>query len=191
MRCSNCGKETPFSGKVCHWCNNDKSKDQKTFSIIMVIVIIAFFLIWKCSCNKSENDNNINNLETNSTTEYNNNDSINQETTSKEPTLDDLFEVYNYMYSKGTVLKAETNVLFVNGKNDELQITIDMPDGETHEFYLTDKVSLGIVKGIDSYTYTSDSNEQINIFFKNGREMMGMTSGKESFVFMNTPDYKE
>lgn len=191
MRCSNCGKETPFGGKVCHWCGNDKSKDQKTYSIIMVIVIIAFFLIWKCSCNNSENDNNIDNVKNNSNTEYNNYDSINQETISQEPKLDDLFEVYNYMYSKETVIKAETNVLFVNGNSDELQITIDMPNGETHELYLTNKVSLGNTKGIDSYTYTSDSNEKINIFFKNGREMMGMTSGKESFVFMNTPNYKE
>ncbi len=28
MRRSNCGKETPFSGKVCHWCGADKSKEQ-------------------------------------------------------------------------------------------------------------------------------------------------------------------
>ena len=50
MRCSNCGKETPFSGKVCHWCNNDKSKDQQTHSKIVVIsIIIVLFLFWKCS----------------------------------------------------------------------------------------------------------------------------------------------
>jgi hypothetical protein len=110
-------------------------------------------------------------------------------TEKSEPTLDELFEVYRYMYSKGTVLNAETNVLFVDGKNDELQITIDMPDGQTHELYLTDKISLGVIKGIDSYMYTSDANEQINIYFKNGRERMGLTSGKESFVFMNTPNY--
>jgi hypothetical protein len=28
MRCSNCGKEIPFGGKVCQWCGADKSKDQ-------------------------------------------------------------------------------------------------------------------------------------------------------------------
>ena len=56
MRCSNCGKETPFTGKVCHWCNNDKSKDQKTHSIAFVVVIILFFLIWKCSCSESNED---------------------------------------------------------------------------------------------------------------------------------------
>jgi len=57
MRCSNCGKETPFSGKVCHWCNNDKSKDQKTHSIIFIIVIFIFLLFWKCSCNESKSTN--------------------------------------------------------------------------------------------------------------------------------------
>lgn len=39
-----------------------------------------------------------------------------------EPTLDEQFEVYHYVYSKGNVVEAETNVLFVDGKNDELQI---------------------------------------------------------------------
>lgn len=108
-----------------------------------------------------------------------------------EPTLDEIFEVYHYIYSKGNVVKAETNVLFVDGKNDELQITVDMPNGETYEYNLTDKVSLGILKGLDTYLYTSDENEKINVFFKNAREMIGMTSGSESFVFMNTPNYKE
>lgn len=28
MRCSNCGKDVPFAGKVCPWCHVDKSKDQ-------------------------------------------------------------------------------------------------------------------------------------------------------------------
>lgn len=111
-------------------------------------------------------------------------------TEKSEPTLDDLFEVYHYIYSKGNTVKAETNVLFVDGKNDELQITIDMPDGKMYEYNLTDKVSLGVVKGLDSYLYTSDENDKINVFFKNGREMMGMKAGSESFVFMNTPNYK-
>jgi hypothetical protein len=111
-------------------------------------------------------------------------------TEKSEPTLDDLFEVYHYIYSKGNVVKAETNVLFVDGKNDELQITVDMPNGKTYEYNLTDKVSLGVLKGLDSYLYISDENDKINVFFKNGREMMGMTAGSESFVFMNTPNYK-
>lgn len=59
MRCSNCGKETPFSGKVCNWCGNDKSKDQKTHSIAFIVVIILFFLVWKCSCSKTEEEKSI------------------------------------------------------------------------------------------------------------------------------------
>ena len=46
MRCSNCGKETPFTGKVCHWCNNDKSKDQQLYSKFMAVFIIVIFIIW-------------------------------------------------------------------------------------------------------------------------------------------------
>lgn len=29
MRCSNCGKDIPFTGKVCPWCHTDKSGDQR------------------------------------------------------------------------------------------------------------------------------------------------------------------
>lgn len=36
-----------------------------------------------------------------------------------------------------------------------------------------------------------DALEKINIFFKHGRKMMDMVSGKVDFVFMNTPNYKE
>jgi len=28
MDCSNCGKDIPYSGKVCPYCNADKSEDQ-------------------------------------------------------------------------------------------------------------------------------------------------------------------
>jgi cytochrome c biogenesis protein CcdA len=28
MRCSNCGKNIPFKGNICPYCNCDKSKDQ-------------------------------------------------------------------------------------------------------------------------------------------------------------------
>ncbi|MDP7739616.1 hypothetical protein [Mycobacterium paragordonae] len=28
MRCSNCGKDIPFSGKVCPYCHVDKGGDQ-------------------------------------------------------------------------------------------------------------------------------------------------------------------
>ncbi len=29
MRCSGCGKDIPFNGKVCPYCQRDKSKDQQ------------------------------------------------------------------------------------------------------------------------------------------------------------------
>ncbi len=109
-----------------------------------------------------------------------------------EPTLDEQFEVYNYIYSNGNVTKAEVNVLFVDGKKDELQIIIDSPDGQSVEINLIDPVSLGVIKGMDSYIYTStsDNNKKVNVFFHNGRKMMGMTMNNQSVVFMNTPNYK-
>lgn len=60
MRCSNCGKETPFSGNVCHWCNNNKSKDQEThmkIGCVAVIIVFILFLFFKCSCNESKSTN--------------------------------------------------------------------------------------------------------------------------------------
>lgn len=110
-----------------------------------------------------------------------------------EPTPDEQFEVYHYIYSNRNVTKAEINVLFVDGKKDELQIIIDTPDGQSAEINLINPVSLGVIKGMDSYIYTSpsDNNKQVNVFFHNGRKMMGMTLGNQSVVFMNTPNYKE
>lgn len=157
---------------------------------IFIFIFSHFMLMYSCKDSERKDNYNIDNLETNSSTEYNNSESSNQEMTYEGQKLDDLFEVYHYIYSKGNVVEAETNVLFVDGKNDELQITVDMPDGKTYEYNLTDKVSLGVVNGLDSYLYTSDENDKINVFFKNGREMMGMAAGKEDFVFMNTPNYK-
>jgi predicted amidophosphoribosyltransferase len=29
MRCSDCGKDIPFTGKVCPWCHTDESGDQQ------------------------------------------------------------------------------------------------------------------------------------------------------------------
>jgi hypothetical protein len=29
MKCSNCGKDTPFTGNVCHWCGANKMVDQQ------------------------------------------------------------------------------------------------------------------------------------------------------------------
>ncbi|MCI9844119.1 hypothetical protein [Flavobacterium pectinovorum] len=161
----------------------------KKVNILFSVILIGFY-----SCGKKE----ITTATKEPTYEYDTNseqysyeaDTLtqykNQQRLEEEPTPDELFEVYYYIYSKGNVIKAETNVLFVSGKNDELQIIIDMPDGKTYEYNLTDKVSLGVLKGMDSYVYTSDNNEKINIFFKDGHKMMGMKSGKEDFVFMNT-----
>jgi hypothetical protein len=40
MRCSNCGKDVPFGGKVCPYCHADKSGDQQTqvFGIIFGMI---------------------------------------------------------------------------------------------------------------------------------------------------------
>jgi hypothetical protein len=46
MKCSNCGKQTSFIGKFCHWCNNDKSKDQKANCVIVIISILIVVIIW-------------------------------------------------------------------------------------------------------------------------------------------------
>lgn len=87
------------------------------------------------------------------------------------------------------VTKTETNVLFVNGKMEELQIISDMPDSQTVEINLVNPVSLGIIKGMDSYIYTStsDNNKEINVFFHNAREMLDIKQGNESIIFMPYP----
>lgn len=68
-----------------------------------------------------------------------------------------------------------------------------MPDGKTVEINLINPLRLGIIKGLDSYiyTYTSDNNKEVNLFFHNGRKMMGTMQGKENIIFIHTPeDYK-
>lgn len=171
--------------------NNSTQPTSYTHAIAICIVAFFVFLIFKCSNNKPEPTK----IETNQSAPQEINYNVSTEEVSQPTvdshTTDELFEVYHYIYSKGTVIKAETNVLFVDGKNNELQVTIDMPDGNTFEYYLKNKVDLGKINGLDSYLYTTDDNEKINVFFKNGREMMGFAAGKQDFVFMNTPDYKE
>ncbi len=158
-------------------------------AIIFCVFLLFLFLIFKCSCSESKPIENkpITEKETN----YDNAIDNAPESTIDGHTTDELFEVYHYIYSKGNVIEAETNVLFVEGKNDELQVTVDMPNGKTFEYYLKNKVDLGTINGLDSYLYTTDEGEKINVSFKNGREMMGFVAGKQDFVFMNTPDYKE
>lgn len=173
--------------------NNLKPKFTINKKATCLFIFSFFMLMYSCKNSERNNNYNLNNLETNSSTEYNNSESSNQEPTYEGQKLDDLFEVYHYIYSNGNVTKAEVNVLFVDGKKDELQITIDMPDGQGVVINLIEPVSLGIVKEMDCYLYTStsDNNKQINVFFHNGREMMGMNLDNQDVVFMNTPNYKE
>lgn len=37
MKCSGCGKDVPFSGKVCPFCQRDKDKDQTYFVMGMIL----------------------------------------------------------------------------------------------------------------------------------------------------------
>lgn len=168
----------------------------KKATVFLSVLLICFY-----SCGKKEPNNEITEpkyeYDPNSEQYSKDSDILSQyENTvvkKAEPTLDEQFEVYHYIYSNENVTKAEVNVLFVNGKKDELQIIIDTPDGQSAEINLINPVSLGVIKGMDSYIYTSpsDNNKQVNVFFHNGRKMMGMTLGNESVVFMNTPNYKE
>lgn len=108
-----------------------------------------------------------------------------------EISLDEQFKVYKYIFTKGKVIEAETNVLFVNGKKEELQIITDMPNGEMVEMNLINPISLGLIKDMDTYMYTSTSdNKQVNVYFHNNLQMMGVTFNSENIVYMNTPEYK-
>jgi hypothetical protein len=46
MRCSNCGKDIPFTGKVCPWCHTDKSGDQRTQVFGMLFGMAGGILGW-------------------------------------------------------------------------------------------------------------------------------------------------
>ncbi|NRT14695.1 hypothetical protein HNP99_001039 [Flavobacterium sp. 28A] len=164
-------------------------------------LLFSIILMFIYSCKNAEpsdlNTEPTYEYETNSEQHPYENDALNQyqteQTAKEEPKIDELFEVYKYIYSNGNVTKAEVNVLFVDGKKDELQITIDMPNGQGAEINLINPISLGVIKGMDSYIYTStsDNNKQVNIFFHNGRKMMGMNLDNQNVIFMNSPDYKE
>lgn len=43
MKCSGCGSEIPFSGKVCPKCLRDKSSDQNNTVVATVCVVIGAF----------------------------------------------------------------------------------------------------------------------------------------------------
>jgi len=44
MICNNCGKNTPFIGKVCNWCGAEKTNSDREQSIIVTIIVVAIFL---------------------------------------------------------------------------------------------------------------------------------------------------
>lgn len=44
MRCSGCGKEIPFSGKVCPYCHRDKSADQQVHAVVIGITVVCMGL---------------------------------------------------------------------------------------------------------------------------------------------------
>ncbi len=41
MRCSNCGKDVPFVGNVCNWCNANKQGDQMVYVASVVGIILG------------------------------------------------------------------------------------------------------------------------------------------------------
>ena len=44
MRCSRCGKDIPFAGKVCPFCGTAKSKDQLMMVCGMLFAVVGGFL---------------------------------------------------------------------------------------------------------------------------------------------------
>lgn len=46
MRCSNCGKDIPFAGKVCPWCHVDKSADQQQQILAFICGMAGGALGW-------------------------------------------------------------------------------------------------------------------------------------------------
>lgn len=161
-------------------------------AVIFCVFLLFIFLIFKCACAEPDvyKEQTYPNKPPMKIVEYKDVDTIDNSTI-EEPTPEELFEVYHYIYSKSTVIKAETNVLFVDGKNDELQITVDMPNGQTFVYNLTNKVGLGKINGLDGYLYKSQHNEDIQIFFHQGRKMIGFADSTSDFIFMNDPNYKE
>lgn len=37
LKCSSCGKRVPVGGKVCPWCNADKSEDQTKHALLVIL----------------------------------------------------------------------------------------------------------------------------------------------------------
>ncbi len=47
MNCSGCGKDIPFTGSVCPYCQRDKSKDQMYTVVSFIFGSIAAFIGYK------------------------------------------------------------------------------------------------------------------------------------------------
>ncbi len=47
MKCSNCGKRIPFSGRVCPFCHAQKSGD-KLRTVIAAIIALVIVLVIAC-----------------------------------------------------------------------------------------------------------------------------------------------
>jgi hypothetical protein len=46
MRCSNCGKDVPFGGKVCPYCHADKSSDQQKQVLGVLFGLVGGVVGW-------------------------------------------------------------------------------------------------------------------------------------------------
>lgn len=46
MRCSNCGKDVPFAGRVCPYCRADKSDDKALYAVATVCMVTGGVLGW-------------------------------------------------------------------------------------------------------------------------------------------------
>jgi uncharacterized membrane protein len=44
MLCSGCGKDIPFVGSVCPYCQRDKTKDQQEFVLAMILGLVLGYL---------------------------------------------------------------------------------------------------------------------------------------------------
>lgn len=46
MRCSGCGKDIPFNGDVCPYCQRDKSADQAQHGMMVLLIAIGVGIGW-------------------------------------------------------------------------------------------------------------------------------------------------
>lgn len=41
MLCSGCGKDIPFAGQVCPFCQRDKTQDQGNYSVLYIVILVS------------------------------------------------------------------------------------------------------------------------------------------------------